>query len=187
MLRRRLAALLALAFATAGCSQAARAPAPTPTPPASVTASQVTSFNGTDIAWLQLMIPMNERALRLLEVVPARTTDPATRRLAAVVGAGYRTELDQLQEIRTRAGVPATNIHEGHDLPGLMTDDELRAAEQARGAALSQLVAARLRENFEQSILLCHGERTSGADEATKTLAAEIERTRTAQLAQLAA
>jgi uncharacterized protein (DUF305 family) len=168
--------LLALALA-AGCGQ------PTPAPPPA--ASPITSFNSTDIAWLQLMIPMNEQELRLLELVPAQTSNSATRQLAALVGTAFRGELDQLRALRTRAGVPATNIHEGHDLPGMVTAEELRAAEQARDAALDQLVVASLREHFEQSVVLCKGERTSGADEATKELAATIERARASQLAQL--
>jgi uncharacterized protein (DUF305 family) len=184
MVRRPWAVLLALALA-AGCGQ----PAPTPAAPpqAGVATPPVTGFNGTDIAWLQLMIPMNEQALRLLELVPARHPAPETRQLAELVGAGYRTELDQLRTLRTQAAVPATNLHEGHDMPGLMTADELHAAGNARGAALDRLVAAQLRENFQQSILLCHGERTSGAHRATKALAAAIERARAARLAQLAA
>lgn len=183
MLGRRLAVLLLVAFA-AGCGQEAPAPTAAPAP---VAASPSTSFNGTDTAWLQLMIPMNEQTLRLLDLVPARTADPATRQLATRVGAAHRAELDQLRALRTKAGLPATNVHEGHDMPGMVTADELRAAGEARGAALDQLVTARLREQFEQNVLLCNGERTSGADQATKALAAAIERTRATQLAQLAA
>src|SRR5690349_5997505 len=52
------------------------APAPTATPG---------SFSPTDIAWLQLTVAMAERLLPVLELVPARTSDPAWRRLVAQV------------------------------------------------------------------------------------------------------
>jgi len=176
-------AALGLTF-VAGCAPPAHSPGhPQPTTtPVRAASSQVAGFNGTDRAWLQLMIPMNEQGVRLLELVPARAPDPATRQLAAQVAAGYRAELDQLRALRARAGVPTTNIHEGHELPGLLTATDLRAAERARGAELGRLVTGRLRAQFEQGVVLCRGERTSGADPATKALAAAIERTRAARL-----
>jgi len=183
---RTWAALLALAF-VAGCGRTAPPPAAPPAPAtASAAAAQATTFNGTDVAWLQLMIPMNEQALRLLALVPPRTADPATEGLAKLVERQYRAELERLRALRNRAGVPSTDVHEGHDMPGMVTADELRAAEQARDAALDDLLFARLREHAEQGVLLCHGVRTSGTDEATRALATEIERTRADQLARLA-
>ncbi len=184
MMRRSLVALLVLGF-VAGCGQAPPEPAH-PAERVHTVASEASSgFNSTDRAWLQLMIPMHEQALGVLELVPARSPDPATSRLGQQVAATLRTELEQLRALRTRAGLPATNVHEGHDLPGLVTAEELRAVEQARAAALGPLVTARLREHFQQSIVLCRGERTSGADQPTKTLSAAIERARATQLAQL--
>jgi hypothetical protein len=188
MVHRALVAGALVVAVAAGCAQPGAADHEDHTPvPARAAAPRATGLNGTDAAWLQLMIPMDEQTLQLLDLVPARTANPATRRLVTLVGAGLRTEVDQLRALRTRSGVSTTNVHAGHDLPGLVTADELAAAGKARGAALDRLVVTQLREQFDQSMLLCRGERGSGADAATKTLAASIERTRTVQLTQLPA
>lgn len=184
MVSRPLVVALLLLAVAAGCAQSGSADPERPVP-ARAAAPSATGVNGTDTAWTQLMIAMDDQTLQLLDLVPARTSDPATRRLVTLVGAGLRTELNQLHALRTKSGVPTTNAHAGHDLPGLVTAAELATAGKARGAALDRLVVAQLREQFNQSVLLCHGERGSGADPATKTLAASIERTRAGQLAQL--
>jgi uncharacterized protein (DUF305 family) len=183
MVRRSVVCLLAVAF-VAACGQAAPAPGPA-APPAGVAPAPASTFNGTDTAWLQLMIPMTEQALRLLDLPTMRTASPAMKKLAADVEADYRTELIKLRELQTRSAIPATNIHEGHDMPGLMTADDLAAAGQAHGADVNRLVSSRLQEQFAQSVLLCQGVRTSGSDKAVRSLATAIERARTAQLAEL--
>jgi uncharacterized protein (DUF305 family) len=181
MVRRKLTVVLALVL-TAGCGHS---PPTASLPPAPATAPQTTSTNGTDAAWLQLMIPMDEQAVRLVESIPAGRLDPATSKLAAVAGARYRADLAQLRALRTRSGVPESNVHKGHDMPGLMTDADLDAVATARGPELGRLVSTLLREHLAQSVVLCRGERASGADQPVKALAASIERSRAARLAQL--
>jgi Domain of unknown function (DUF305) len=177
----RWALLLLVSAVLAGCGHAT----PVPVDRSAVT-TEASGFNGTDRAWLQLMIPMNEQALPLLDLVAIRPSDEPTRRLAAQVAATYRAELPRLYALRARTGLPTTNVHEGHELPGLVTAEQVRAAERTEGAELGTLVVARVREQLEQGILLCTGERTSGADPATKALAAAIEAARARHLAQLA-
>ena len=58
-------------------------------------------------------------------------------------------------------------------------------ATRTTGTALHRLITAQLREHLAQSLVICDGERTSGADPDTRRLAAAIARTRAAQLARL--
>src|SRR5262245_30007323 len=48
------------------------------------------SFNATDVAWLQLMIPMTEQAVRLLDLAPDKAADPRITRLSRSLSADYR-------------------------------------------------------------------------------------------------
>jgi uncharacterized protein (DUF305 family) len=187
------AALVGALLLAAGCADPNRSPVTDPRPPATGQATDVTSptapagpLNATDLAWVLLMIPLDEQALRLLALVPERTPDRAVRQLAARFGAGYREELVRLRGLLKRAGIPETNPHEGHDMPGMVTAAELRAIGGTTGAAFGRLFAAALRENLEQAALVARGEQASGSDRATRTLAAAVERTRATQLTQLA-
>jgi uncharacterized protein (DUF305 family) len=178
--------LLTVGGLTVGCAR--RLP-PAASPPASSPAvtTPATTFNGTDTAWLQLMIPMTEQAMQLLDLLPRAGAAPGPRaaRTLAEVGAAHSAELDRLRALRTRAGLPTTNVHEGHDMPGMMTAGELSAAARTTGTALHRLVTAQLREHLAQSLVICDGEKTSGADLNTRRLADAIAQTRAAQLVQL--
>jgi uncharacterized protein (DUF305 family) len=199
-----LTALLAVSLA-AGCGSAASEHAhhpsvssgqgvevsSLPVPPSvatSVSPSASTpsgAFNATDVAWMQLMIPMDEQLLSMLELAPKRTSNPEVTRLAKRFAADHRAELLQLRELMDRSGTPKTNVHEGHDMPGMVTAEDLRVIDKTRGAAFDRLFAKNMREHLEQGVLLSRGEQGSGADQATRELAESIEKDRTAQLDKL--
>jgi hypothetical protein len=121
------------------------------------------------------MIPMTEQILQVLALDPRATVDPG-------VAAAHRADLDRLRALRDRAGLSATNVHAGHDMPGMMTPAEFAATRRAPRAAV---ITGHLRAHLAQSVLLCDGERASGADPGTRAVAAQIARTRAAQLARL--
>ncbi|MFY1674604.1 DUF305 domain-containing protein [Plantactinospora sp. WMMB334] len=142
-------------------------------------------FNGTDIAWLQLTVAMHERVLPLLELVPERTGEPALRRLAARVRDTHRAELDLSRRLLDRSGAPKTNPHEGHDMPGMMTETELSALGTAPDAEFRRLFGQHLREHLKQSVRIAGAEQRAGAERETTALAAAIVRTGTEYLTQL--
>lgn len=140
------------------------------------------AFGATDVAWIQLMIPMDERALALLDLVPRRTTDRAATDVAARIGANHRSELADLRALRDRARLPGTNIHEGHDMPGMVSAAELAEIARYRGAAFVTRFTRALREHLDQGVVLCTGEGAAGTDPATKALAAAVRERRGGEL-----
>ncbi|MEZ0076401.1 DUF305 domain-containing protein [Planotetraspora sp. GP83] len=151
--------------------------APTGTAPAGA--------NATDVAWLQLMIPMTEQAVRLMEAAPSRTSNPRVTRLAAEMSAGHRTQLRTLRELLRRAGAPLTNVHEGHNMPGMVTATELKTVERTGDAAFDRLFTQHIGEYLRQSVLVAGGEQQSGADRDTTAFAATLAKSRAGDLAQL--
>ncbi|MFE2915387.1 DUF305 domain-containing protein [Kitasatospora indigofera] len=144
------------------------------------------AFNPTDLAWLQLAAPMTEQALRLAELVTVRATSPDLRKLAAAVTAADGAELTRLHALLVRAGADQARPHEGHDMPGMTTATEYAAAQQESGAAFDRTVSTYLREYLEQSVRLADSENAAGRDHTTRELAADIRRSRGAELARLA-
>ncbi|GHH80950.1 hypothetical protein GCM10018781_62510 [Kitasatospora indigofera] len=144
------------------------------------------AFNPTDLAWLQLAAPMTEQALRLAELVTARAASPDLRELAAAVTAADGADLTRLHALLVRADADQARPHEGHDMPGMTTATEYAAAQQETGAAFDRLVSTYLREYLEQSVRLADSENAAGRDHATRELAADIRRSRGAELARLA-
>ncbi|MEN3614912.1 DUF305 domain-containing protein [Plantactinospora sp. ZYX-F-223] len=192
------AALLVAVLLAGGCAGSAAAPPPvsgTSTGAAPVTTGRPTGpagtpgpsgrFNGTDIAWLQLAVAMHERVLPLLDLVPARTTDPAVRQLAARVRETHRADLERSRRLLDRSGAPKTNPHEGHDMPGMVTAAELTALGAVPEAEFRRLFGQYLRAHLEQSVRVAGAEQRSGADPDTTSLAGAIARTGAAYLTQL--
>lgn len=183
-------AVLLLILAGCGSSVAA---SPPPAPPASTPTATATewkidpSFNATDLAWIELMIPMDDQLLRVLGMAEKQASDPAVRTFATQVAAGHKTEHETFVATRTRSGLPVRNPHEGHDMPGMMTEPEIVALGKTTGPAFDQLFEKNLKEHLDQSIVLARSITTDGKDPATKKLALSIMATRAAQLKELAA
>ncbi|WP_413797976.1 DUF305 domain-containing protein [Streptomyces iranensis] len=135
------------------------------------------TFNSGDIGWIQLMIAMDDQAVLLLGLVPGHSSDAGVEKWAKPVATACRGELARLRKLLARTGVPDTNPHEGHDMPGMVTEDELRTIGRAKGTAFDALFLAAMREHLDQAAKIAHSERSAGADPATRKLAASVERT----------
>ncbi|MCG5441462.1 DUF305 domain-containing protein [Micromonospora sp. NIE79] len=182
-----LIAVLLIAGCGAGPRDAASATTPPVTAPPATTAPTPTGtgFNPTDIAWLQLTVAMTERLLPVLDLVPARTTDRAWRRTATQVAAARRADLDRARRLLADAAAPTTNPHEGHDMPGMATAQEMTALRAAGGQSFHRLLAGHLRAHLAQSVRIATAEQQSGVQPATVALAAAVVRSGTADLARL--
>jgi len=181
-------AILLAAVTACGSSVAVSPPASTPTTAGTpATAASSHAFNPTDLAWIQLMVPMDEQLLRVLAMAAKQAADPAVRGFAAQLATGHQAELTQFVTLRTRANASTTNQHEGHDMPGMMTEPEIAALAKTSGAAFDQLLKKNLKEHLAQSIVVARSITTAGQDPAAKRLAASITVSRAAQLKQLAA
>ncbi len=125
---RRAAALVllgALALGgTAGCSTAADSVPRTPQEQAqesSPTGTPTSASTATDVGWVQLMTPMNQQAVKLLTLAAARAAEPRVRDFAVRLRTGQEAELNRLRALLTRMGLPGTDVHAGHDMPGMVT------------------------------------------------------------------
>lgn len=183
-----LLALLGLT-ASAGCSTTSE-PAPaassvrTAAAP-SPTASRSASSTPTDAAWAQLMTPMNEKALALLTLAADRATEPRLRAFATRLQSGQEAELGRLRPLLVRMGLPDTDVHAGHDMPGMVTEADLEAARAAEGAAFDRLFLTGIRDHLRHSAQVSRSEITAGARADAKQLAAALVTAREAALTEL--
>ncbi|MCI3225778.1 DUF305 domain-containing protein [Streptomyces sp. NP-1717] len=179
------AALLALLVVT-GCSATPSDDKKPSAASASVRPSPVATLSGaTDAAWVQLMTPMNEGAVELLTMAAERSTDPRLRSWAKDLAAGHRTELDRMRALLKELGLPSTNVHEGHEMPGMVTPGDLTQARAAEGAAFEKVFVIQIREHLEQSAHVSRSEVDAGSEAAARKLAAALVEARRGELAGL--
>ncbi|MER5555433.1 DUF305 domain-containing protein [Streptomyces sp. NPDC002793] len=182
--RRTTALLLLLTLLTActegGTRETSPAPAPSPT-------AAAPSAHPTDSAWLQLMIPMNEAAVALLDLAAMKATGPRLPVWAARLRASQAAELTALRGLRDRMGLPDTDVHEGHDMPGMVTAEDLDDARDAEGTAFDRLLVARLHDHLLRSAEVSRSETTAGSSAEARERASTLVTARGKQLAELTA
>ncbi|GAA2702413.1 DUF305 domain-containing protein [Actinoplanes palleronii] len=175
---RLLVAALALGLTACGAPAAPSVPA-TPSP------AVAASFGGTDRAWVEINIAMDEQLLPLLDLAATNTGEPALKDLSAQFKAVTEAELGTLRQLGGEAGLPAVNQHEGMPMPGMVTPELVTSAAAQRGAAFDTLLVKALREHLEQGRKLAGSEQTAGAETRTKKLADDIVRSRAATLEKI--
>lgn len=168
----------------AGCGGASPAPV-APVAPVSPPVVAEAGAISTDVAWTQLMIALDQRMLAALELAPRRAADRELSAFAADVARRHEAEVVRLRELLQATGAPETNPHEGHDMPGMITKENLALLATKSGAAFDTMLADSLRAHFEQCRMLAGSEQSAGADPAVKALAAAVEATRQTDLDRL--
>jgi uncharacterized protein (DUF305 family) len=163
--------LLAVLLGAAACDAGTTAPGPAASPAAPGGAGH---FGGTDLAWVEINIAMNEELQPLLALAATHGSNTATKALAAEVAAFNDRELTALRGLHDQAGLPAENPHKGMPMPGMVTPEQVTQAAAASGTAFDRLLASHLRAHFEQGVKLAGSERTAGVEPQTKALAAQV-------------
>ncbi|MHC3814509.1 DUF305 domain-containing protein [Streptomyces sp. NBC_00341] len=188
---RSTAALSLLLFLLlAGCDAPADAKHPAPPAPSVAAAASAATGGGTpadptDAAWAQLMTPMNEQAVALLSLAGQRAADPRIRGWAVRLRTAQNGELARLRPLLARMGLPDTNVHEGHDMPGMVTEHDLEQARAVEGRAFDRLFTALIRDHLRQSAQVSRSETESGTRPDAKRLATALVSARKAELTEL--
>ena len=128
------------------------------------------ALNPTDVAFIELMIPMNESALPLLDLL---TTNPEAtlRNVATALASTYPAEATALREVLVAGGIAELNPHEGMDMPGFVRPAQLAAVGSGSGANRSAAARDVLCSHFRQALLVARAELTAGSDAATRAVA----------------
>jgi len=156
----------------AGCKSSAPEAADTP---AATTASQ---FGGTDLAWIEINIAMDEQLLPLLELVPQHSGSPDLQALALQVQAFTTAELSGLRALHDQARLPAVNPHTGMRMPGMVTPQQVTDAQALTGKHFDADVVKVIEAHLEESQNLAESEDKSGVEPQTRALALQVLRTR---------
>jgi uncharacterized protein (DUF305 family) len=173
-------------FATAACG--GDSPAPSPATPAVVASSGAPGFfGGTDLAWVEIGIAMNEQLLPLLNLAPANAADPDVKKLAADVKTFNADELTTLRKLHDQAKLPAQNPHEGMPMPGMVTPEQVAQAAKTTGAGFDSLLLLHLKDAFEQAVNLATSETKAGIEPQTLALAKQVLATRSKYLPRVEA
>ncbi|GAA0806730.1 DUF305 domain-containing protein [Spirilliplanes yamanashiensis] len=142
---------------------------------ARVSAPAQAPHNGIDAAFVQMMIPHHQQALRMAELAPGRAGDPRVAAVAERIRLAQGAELPQLQTWLSTRGLPATPP--GHDhaaMPGMQGQAALDALAAARGADFDRRFVAMMTEHHRGALRMVGDVLSGGADQMLGELANEI-------------
>ncbi|MGV9709327.1 DUF305 domain-containing protein [Gordonia sp. NPDC003424] len=190
-----LLALAASATLLSACSSAdSPAVSSSPTAAASMPSASTAAHNQADTMFLTMMIPHHRQAIEMADMVPARTDNAAVRDLATRIKAAQQPEIDQMTAQLQAWGVTMPGMADGHGMSGhgmggamagMMSDDEMTAIRNARGATFDRLWLEGMIRHHEGAVDMAETELAQGRDNATRDLATRIRDAQQAEIAEM--
>lgn len=155
-------------------------------------------FNDSDVAFATDMIQHHAQALAMVDLTMGRRLDPEVQRLAEGIRSAQGPEIEQMSDWLTRWDQPLpetvrdhANAHgDGdpemdHDMPGMMSAEEMAALEAADGAEFEEMWLEMMIEHHEGAIEMARTEQSEGRHPAAIDLAEDIEATQEAEISAM--
>lgn len=160
------------------------------------TASNGDEFNDADVAFATDMIPHHAQALSMVDLTLNRELDPEVQQLAEAIRAAQAPEIEQMTDWLTAWDEPIPETMRDHanahgeggmetdsDMPGMMSEEEMSALENADDAEFQDLFLEMMIEHHEGAIDMAETEQDEGAFEPAIELARSIEASQEEEIA----
>ncbi|MEU6719309.1 DUF305 domain-containing protein [Nonomuraea sp. NPDC046802] len=158
--------------------------------PATTAAAQPgASFNDADVMFAQMMIPHHQQAVEMAELADTRAADSEIKELATKIKAAQDPEIKTLQGWLQEWGKPTGGMDDmqgmDHGMPGMMSAEDMKKLEDAKGAAFDKQFAQMMIAHHEGAIQMAKTEQTQGANPEAKEMAKTIETAQQAEIEQM--
>jgi len=159
---------------------------------ASPTAAVDAAHNDQDVMFAQQMIVHHQSAIDMAEMATTKASSQEVKTLAASIEAAQSPEIETMTSWLNAWGesVTADSSMSGMDhsaaMPGMMTDEQMSQLDAATGADFDRMFLQMMTTHHEGAIEMAKTEQASGSNPQATALAADIESSQTAEVAQMA-
>ncbi len=154
------------------------------------------SWNHTDIAFMQMMIPHHDQALEMSRLAEARADNKAVRSLASRIEAAQGPEimtmaawLDQRGLEVPRHGDDAAKFdhsQHGHDaMTGMLTPEQMSKLADARGTRFDRLFLRGMIAHHRGALTMASRAAQEGTDQQVSELAADVSASQSAEIERM--
>jgi uncharacterized protein (DUF305 family) len=145
------------------------------------------TFNDADVMFAQQMIPHHQQAIEMAELASTRASDPEIKELASKIQEDQQSEIETMQGWLAEWGkpTPSPGMMEDHEMPGAMSEEDMRKLESAQGKDFDKLFAQQMMTHHKGAIEMARTEETDGANPEAKELAKKIVTTQQEEVEQL--
>ncbi|WP_280274803.1 DUF305 domain-containing protein [Nocardia wallacei] len=152
----------------------------------SPTAPTRTDFTDADVTFLQMMYPHHAQAVDMAKLVPGRSQNQQLIALAANVERAQAPEMQQFTELLKAFGKPAPGAM-GHEMPGMMSQDEMTALRAATGPEFDRMWLNMMIAHHQGAIDMANTELAQGVNPDARNLAQGIVAAQQAEIQQMRA
>jgi uncharacterized protein (DUF305 family) len=177
------AVALAAAVTLSACSTSGNGE---PSSSAEPSASAEAQFNDADVMFAQMMIPHHEQAVEMSDMILAKDgIDEQVTSLANEIKDAQGPEITQLNEWLDAWGADAAMGGMDHGMDGMMSDEDMKALEDASGAEASTLFLEQMVMHHEGAIEMAETEVTDGENPDAIQMAETIVSTQSDEIATM--
>ncbi|WP_137991890.1 DUF305 domain-containing protein [Streptomyces vilmorinianum] len=180
--------IAAAALLLSACGSDTDADAAGGTKPGQSTASAAPSagaFNDADVAFAQAMIPHHQQALEMAKLADGRAEDADIKKIVVDIEKAQDPEIQKMKSWLSGWGKPESAGHGGHDMAGMMSEQDMKDLAAAKGKAFDKKFAELMIAHHDGAVQMAQAEQKDGRNEAAKQLADDVVRTQTAEIDQL--
>jgi uncharacterized protein (DUF305 family) len=142
-------------------------------------------LSGSDVMFLQMMIPHHQQAVDMSDLAMATSTDAELRALAVEIRDGQAAEITQMEAWLGEAGLPPGLDHPmGMGMGGMLTEPELAALADSSGAQFDRLWLAGMIQHHEGALHMI-GMIQDSANPDLRAFSESIRVVQTAQIEQM--
>lgn len=141
------------------------------------------SFNGTDVAFAQMMIPDHEMVAKMAKLAAGKASSGDLKTLATQLQKGQSQTVDMLQGMLKDWGKSSDTT--GMAMPGAMTDQDMTMLKSMKGMNFDMMFAQMMIKHHQGSVQMARDEQAKGTSQEAKAMAADMVTTQEKQIAQL--
>ena len=151
------------------------------------TASSTGTFNDADVTFAQNMIAHHQQAVEMATLAGTSASSAEIKNLASQIKAAQQPEIDKMTGWLTAWGKPTAPMggHSGMTMPGMASDTEMNKLKTASGADFDRQFARMMIAHHNGAVAMAKEVRATGSNPDVKALAADIEKTQSAEVATL--
>ena len=101
--------------------------------------SKDSDLASADIMFLQMMIPHHQQAIDMSELAATNSQNPELLALAKEIAAAQGSEIVMMKNWLAKAGASEEMGHMGHDMGGMLSDEDLKKLQSSTGKEFDQL------------------------------------------------
>lgn len=141
----------------------------------------------SDVMFAQMMIPHHEQAVEMSALAVPNGAGPEIVDLAERISAAQGPEIAQMEAMLDRWGVPQMMDHSGHQMAGMVSDEDMERLRAATGPAFDRLFLELMIAHHEGAIAMTEDPLENGTDPELQTLLRAIVDAQTAEIAEMQA